>query len=54
MEGRTNNDVENRWNSSLKRRIERIEPGEPEFKKTKNCEEIELRMCLSSTKQLQQ
>jgi hypothetical protein len=33
MEGRTDNDVKNRWNSSLKRRIERIERGEPEFKK---------------------
>jgi hypothetical protein len=33
MDGRTDNDVKNRWNSSLKRRIERIEKGEPEFKK---------------------
>jgi hypothetical protein len=33
MDGRTDNDVKNRWNSSLKRRIERIERGEPEFKK---------------------
>jgi hypothetical protein len=33
MDGRTDNDVKNRWNSSLKRRIDRISKGEPEFKK---------------------
>jgi hypothetical protein len=33
MPGRTDNNVKNRWNSSLRRRIERIQNGEPEFKK---------------------
>jgi hypothetical protein len=33
MDGRTDNDVKNRWNSSLKRRMDRILKGEPEFKK---------------------
>ena len=33
MTGRTDNNVKNRWNSSLKRRIERINRGEPAFRK---------------------
>jgi hypothetical protein len=33
MPGRTDNNVKNRWNSSLRRRIERIQKGEPEFRK---------------------
>jgi hypothetical protein len=33
LPGRSDNDVKNRWNSSLRRRIERRRAGEPEFKK---------------------